>query len=116
MIAFTVNRSLPQNNIYEEKNDDKQRICKCYIIGDFSKIHYFLVSSLRILARTKETIPKIPLNVNANTSVISLIGAICGSMNIIPNQPAAIFTKNSDNISSQLLPSLDIISAYVSQD
>lgn len=113
MIVFTVNRFLPKNNIYKKKNNKKQRIHKSYIIGNLLKIHYFLVSPLSILARTKDRIPRLPFNVNTKTSPILSMVISCGSKKTTPNQPAAKLIKNSDSISSQPLSNLNIILAYL---
>lgn len=114
MITFS---RLPQEkNKHEEKNNKKQSIYERYIIGNLSKIHYVPPCSLSIFASIKERIPKTPLNINDNTSPISLIGTICGSMNIIPNQPAAKFTKSSDNIENHALSSLTIFLYYFNKN
>lgn len=114
MIALTVNRFLPKNNIYKKKNNKKQRIHKSYIIGNLLKIHYFLASSLSILARTKDRIPRPPFNVNTKTSLILSIVISCGSKKTTPNHPAAKLTNNSDRISNQSLSNLNTILAYPS--
>jgi hypothetical protein len=97
----------PEYNVKREKSDQKQSIQKSSPIRNFSKtypiyFHFLEISSRKIFAAINERIPKMIFNVNAIASQIVAIGLTNGSNNTIPNHPAPILTKNSDNITSQI--------------
>lgn len=113
MIAFMFGWSLQKNNIYKQKNNKEQPIHKCYIIYYCRKVFHRLFDLfLKPFAINNVTIPKRNRDVNKKDNSFMSLSTNCGSMNIIPNHAAAIFTKNSDNISNQILSRLNIALAY----